>query len=358
MNLALNLAERGIESCLPNPAVGALLVKEGRIIGRGFHKGPGTLHGEAEAISTANEDPSGSTLYTTLEPCCSVYEGKHQPPCTELIVRKGIIRVVLASRDPNWKVNGNGINSLENAGIEVVQGILDEENRKLNEAYFTFHEKKRPFIHLKIAQTLDGKIATANGDSRWITDEPAREEVHRLRSKSGAVLVGSGTVRKDNPLLTARYGLNRRNERIVLSGKGDISPDSRVFSHQDQNPTRLLTGTELSSEQPVQFKKKGVSLKSFQTDSKGKISWNEILTYLHGEGIVSLLVEGGSEVFTSLIKEQLYDRITVYVAPVLCGTGISSIGDLGIEKISDAVSLANVSLRELNGQIVFTGERC
>ncbi|MGC8844189.1 MAG: bifunctional diaminohydroxyphosphoribosylaminopyrimidine deaminase/5-amino-6-(5-phosphoribosylamino)uracil reductase RibD, partial [bacterium] len=310
MNLCLQLARRGRGFVSPNPLVGAVLVKDGEIVGRGFHPSFGAPHAEVFAIKEAGERARGSTLYVNLEPCC--HYGK-TPPCTKAIIEAGIKRVVIAMVDPNPIVNGKGIEELRGKGIEVEVGVLEEKARKLNEAYVKFITRGVPFVTLKMAQSLDGKIATRSGESKWITGERARRFVHRLRVENDAVLVGANTVILDDPSLTA-HRMGRDPKRIVLDGKGRVSPDARVF-----NPgvERLLFTTSLA---PVQWReeieKRGVEV----IVSEGEeVSLEELLRELGKRGIASLLVEGGGETAWRFIKEGAVDKLLFFLAPIVIG---------------------------------------
>jgi len=312
MRLALELAELGRGFVSPNPLVGAVVVKDGRVVGVGYHRRYGEKHAEVRAIEDAGPSARGATLYVTLEP--HNFHGK-QPPCTEAIIDAGIKRVVIGALDPNPKVRGGGIRRLREAGVEVRVGVLEEEVRRQNEVFFTFHERGRPFVALKMAITLDGRIADHRGKARWITGEEARKRVHLLRSFYDAILVGAGTVRADDPLLTVRHTFAERQPlRVVLSRSGHLPCDARVFS--DGHPTLLLSVNDPSCDLHP-----SVDVVRFS----GEI--NDALNILRGKGITSVLVEGGREVFTAFLRSGPVDKIYAFVATKFLGGDFGVFGD-------------------------------
>ncbi|NPA80859.1 MAG: bifunctional diaminohydroxyphosphoribosylaminopyrimidine deaminase/5-amino-6-(5-phosphoribosylamino)uracil reductase RibD [Thermotogae bacterium] len=307
MRMALELAELGRGFVSPNPMVGAVIVKGKRVVGVGYHRRYGEEHAEVRAIRDAGDSARGATMYVTLEP--HNFHG-HQPPCTEAILEAGIARVVVGALDPNPKVRGGGVRRLREAGVEVVVGVLEEEVRRQNEIFFTFHERGRPFVALKLALTADGRIADRWGRSRWITSEAARERVHLMRSYHDAILVGAGTVRADDPLLTVRHVFTERQPlRVVLSRSGKLPCDARVFG--GDAPTLLLSVRE------PECRPEGVEIIPFSG------AFAEALEILRERGITSVLVEGGREVATTLLTEGPLDRIHLFIAPKFLG------GDFG-----------------------------
>ncbi|MBU4129147.1 bifunctional diaminohydroxyphosphoribosylaminopyrimidine deaminase/5-amino-6-(5-phosphoribosylamino)uracil reductase RibD, partial [bacterium] len=278
---ALLCAKKGLGWTNPNPMVGALIVKEGKIISQGYHKRAGLPHAEIEAINLAPKTVKGATLYINLEPCC--HFGK-TPPCVPAIIKAGIKRVVCSSLDPNPKVNGKGIAELKKAGIKTSVGILDKENQKLNEAFFTFEQKKRPFVALKYAATLDGKIATKTGDSKWLTNERARRYARLLRSQYQAVLVGINTVLKDNPRLTVREKSKKEPIRIILDDELKIPLKSQVLA--DSNVIIAALTKKMNREKKLKLREKGVSILEF---SGKKISIRKLLQELYKKEIISIL---------------------------------------------------------------------
>ncbi|MBB6478528.1 bifunctional diaminohydroxyphosphoribosylaminopyrimidine deaminase/5-amino-6-(5-phosphoribosylamino)uracil reductase RibD [Spirochaeta isovalerica] len=351
MTRALELASLAIGSVSPNPAVGAVLVKNGRIIGEGCHRGPGSLHAEIDAIENASESVSGATLFCTLEPCCTVYPGKRQPPCTDRIIAEKIREVVIAANDPNPHVNGMGVARLKSRGITVREGLLKDEAEKLNEVFNVNQKEQRAFVHLKIAQTLDGRIATSGGDSKWITDEDARRDVHRYRSLYDSVLVGAGTVRADNPKLNSRLiDMGKNPIRIVLSRSLDFPQEREIFSDDDRTRTIVVTSPDSRKKKKLYFTEKGIEVLEF-TDLP------HLLQRLYRKGICSVFVEGGKAVYTSFLQQQAYDRLSIYTAPLICGTGIDAVGNLQTGLMNQSLRFGKTEFEMINNQTVFHGWR-
>jgi diaminohydroxyphosphoribosylaminopyrimidine deaminase/5-amino-6-(5-phosphoribosylamino)uracil reductase len=360
MTRALALARRGKGKTAPNPLVGAVIAKQGRIIGEGWHRQYGGKHAEAEALDAvlrAGESPEGADLYCTLEPCCFTAPDKHQPPCTDRIIKSGIRRVFMANRDPNPRVNGGGVRILEEAGIEVQSGLLAVAGERLNEGFFTFQRLGRPFIGLKIAQSLDGRIAARGGDSRWITDEAARRLVHRFRSNHDAVLIGRGTALKDDPELTVRLVRGPNPLRVVLDSRLSLPDSARLLSLPDKEKTMILCTVAANPERITQLRDQGIQVIPVQEGASAGISLPAALAALAERGVRSILVEGGSTIFTAFLREGLWDRLTVFIAPLLIGQGISALGDLGIGTIKEALRLQDVFLRPIGDQLLFEGRR-
>jgi len=358
MKRALQLASKGVGSVSPNPAVGAILVKNEHIIGEGYHRGPGSLHAEIEAIENASEPVEGATLYCTLEPCCSSYPGKKQPPCTDRIIAEKIKSVVIAAEDSNPRVNGGGIARLKSAGICVTKGILGVEADRLNEVFNINQREERSFVHIKIAQTLDGRIATAGGDSKWITDEDARRDVHRFRALYDAVLVGAETVRKDNPKLNVRLRERGKDpRRIVLSRSLDFPEDREIFSDDDSLRTIIVTSPYASELKKKILRDKGLEVMESPLCEEGGIDLPVLLKEFYRKGICSILVEGGSGVYTSFLKAGAFDRLSVYTAPLICGSGINSIGNLQTALMGQSLRLKRSSIEVINDQTVVHGWR-
>jgi len=324
---AMALARKGGVGVSPNPMVGALLIKNNTVIGSGYHKKFGGPHAEVYAIGSAKKSVRGATLYVNLEPC-NIF-GK-TPPCTDLIISAGISRVVVGTRDPNPLVSGKGIAQLRKAGIDVEVGVLEEECKRLNEAFLKFIRTGMPFVTLKIAQTLDGKIADSRGDSRWITNTSSRKFGHHLRSLHGSVLVGAETLLSDDPMLTVRSVPGRSPLRVVLDGKFRISGNESVFS--DKGPkTIVFVSKKYSGRYPSKIKnlkKKGHSVIEMPSDAGGKIRLNNILKTLGSLGISSLLVEGGASTFSSFMREAVVDKFYILIAPKIFGSGVDSFSGL------------------------------
>ena len=352
MKEALKLALKGKGYTHPNPAVGAVIVKDGKIIGKGYHRKAGLPHAERVAIKDAVSkgfDITGSTMYVTLEPCC--HYGK-TPPCTEAIIDRRIKRVVVAALDPNPLVSGKGVQTLKKAGIEVDVGVLKEKAEKINEDFFVYIRKKRPFVHLKIAQTLDGKIATKTGSSKWITGEKARRYAHKLRKEATAVMVGVGTALSDNPSLTVRDYPSKKQPVRVLIDKDLKTPENyKIFDSSSK--TIVFTSKDAPSEKVKKLEKRGVNI-IFLPLKDNRFAVEDILSSLYDLDIMHLLVEGGKNLTTQFIKSGLYDKISLFQAPKLIGEdGLSSVGSLCIEDVSQSVKLRIESIKRLEQDIYF-----
>lgn len=344
----LRLAKKGAGWTNPNPMVGCVIVKNGRIIASGYHKKAGQSHAEIEALNSAKSDTKGATLYVNLEPCS--HYGK-TPPCVSNIIQAGITRVVCPFIDPNPKVKGKGIEILRQAGIRVDTGLLELEARKLNEAYFAFHVKKRPFVALKFAASLDGKIAAGSGDSRWITNEEARRFARILRSNYQAVLVGINTVMADNPHLDVKIKGKKDPLRIILDSALKIPLNSNVLK---DNNVFLATTMNADKKKKQELIKRGVPIVIFNSE---KILLKELLKELAKKEIISVFVEGGSQVLGSFVDEGLVDKVHVFTAPILIGgdESISAISGKGVKNIRDAVRLSDVVHRSFGDNILTTG---
>ncbi len=337
MRRCLELALQGAGNVSPNPMVGSVIVSNGEIIGEGFHQKFGGPHAEVNAVaSVANEALfPHSTLYVNLEPCS--HFGK-TPPCTDLIIEKGIPRVVIGCRDPHDAVAGKGTAKLIATGIAVTEGVLEAECKKLNEAFIKSHTAGLPFVALKLAETLDGKIATSHGASKWITGEPARGEVHRLRSIYDAVIISEATIRADDALLTVRHCSGRNPLRVVLDRQLNAPLTAKIFGSEAET---LLFASSLSSGSPKveQLRQIGVTV-LFVNEHAEKLDLLEVLLELHKRHILSVMVEGGSRLSASFIRENLVDKIYMFIAPKLFGgDGLSAFAPLGITLPLDAVNL-------------------
>lgn len=308
-----NLAKSALGDTSPNPYVGSVIVKNDKIIAQGFHHKSGTAHAELDAIQNANESLIGATLYCNLEPCC--HTNKKTPPCTDRIIKEGISKVVIANLDSNPLVAGKGVEKLRAAGIEVFHGILEEDGNLLNEVFFTHITKSRPFIHLKWAQTLDGKIATNSSDSKWITGEVARTYAHRERSLYDAVLIGASTLNQDDPSLSIRLdGTVSCKKRIVLSRELELNSSAKLFTDDFKSKTLII-----SNKKDSEFS--GVPVIHCPLKD-GIFDLGILFDILYKQGICSLYIEGGMGIISSFLDAGLYDRISVYTAPKLLGPGI------------------------------------
>ncbi|MBN1279695.1 MAG: bifunctional diaminohydroxyphosphoribosylaminopyrimidine deaminase/5-amino-6-(5-phosphoribosylamino)uracil reductase RibD [Chlorobium sp.] len=324
----LELARLGAGSVSPNPMVGSVIVADDRIIGEGYHRHYGGPHAEVNAVTAVADEVllRQATLYVNLEPCS--HFGK-TPPCSDLIIAKGIPRVVIGCRDPHVKVAGKGIEKLLAAGVDVVEGVLKAESEKLNEAFITSHRKGRPFIALKLAQTLDGKIATAAGASKWITGQEARTEVHRMRCRYDAVLTGSATVVADDSRLTVRHCAGRNPLRVVLDSRLSIPIGAGIFSEEAE--TIVFTTPALAeSRKADKLAGQGVTVLAVGERDCG-LDLADVLGELHRRRVLSVLVEGGGRLVSSFVKTGLADKLYLFVAPKLFGgDGLSSFAPLGV----------------------------
>ncbi|MEW6409451.1 MAG: bifunctional diaminohydroxyphosphoribosylaminopyrimidine deaminase/5-amino-6-(5-phosphoribosylamino)uracil reductase RibD [Nitrospirota bacterium] len=356
MRLALRLAEKGKGKTNPNPLVGAVVVKNGRVCGRGYHKKAGMPHAEKVAIEDAGSDAKGATLYVNLEPCC--HHEKKTPPCTSLIANSGITRVVIGCIDPNPYVSGRGIKELDDAGIEVTTGILEEESKRLNEVFFKYITTKKPFVILKAAITIDGKIATSTGKSQWITGEKARQAVHRLRNQVDAVLVGIGTILKDNPNLTARTKSKKAKDpcRVIVDSLLNIPLDSNVLIQKSSAPTYIVTTKPVPEDRVKHLKDLGAKILFFDSINN-HISLNQLMIRLGEIGITSVMIEGGSRINASALRERIVDKIILFVAPKILGgkNAIGMVGGISPESLEDAIVIKWSRLRRVGDDIMVEG---
>jgi diaminohydroxyphosphoribosylaminopyrimidine deaminase/5-amino-6-(5-phosphoribosylamino)uracil reductase len=318
MRLALRNARKGLGHTSPNPPVGAVVVRDGRVVGEGHHERAGGPHAEAIALAQAGEAARGADLYVTLEPCD--HQGK-TPPCAPAVVAAGVARVFVGTIDPNPKVSGRGIERLRAAGIPVEVGVAEAECRELIEPWSKFIRTREPFVLCKVASTLDGRIATRTGDSRWITSEAARAEVHELRSVFDAVLVGKGTVQADDPRLTARVPGGRNPVRIVLDSRLEIAPEARVFSEEGR--TLVACVGPHDGERAERLRRAGAEILACRPTPEGRVDLDDLLSRLGAMGIVSVLVEGGAGVFSSFLESGRVDRLLLYLGPKIFGDGPS-----------------------------------
>jgi diaminohydroxyphosphoribosylaminopyrimidine deaminase / 5-amino-6-(5-phosphoribosylamino)uracil reductase len=309
MRRALELAERGRYSVSPNPMVGCVIMRDGKIIAEGFHERAGEAHAEIAALRNCS-DPRSATMYLSLEPCC--HQGR-TGPCSEAIIAAGLARVVVAMRDPNEIVDGRGIAALRAAGIEVASGVLEVEARRLNEKFAWAATHKLPFVLLKAAMTLDGKLGTISRESQWITSQAAREKSLAMREEFDAILVGSGTVNADNPRLTRRLGWNRSItpwSRVVVDAEGGLSPHAQLFADGERT---ILFATDPPEDLPESVEV--VAMPSFDQ----RLDLHSVLRELHERGVQSVLVEGGSLLHSDFIRRGLWQKMVVFVAPIVVG---------------------------------------
>jgi diaminohydroxyphosphoribosylaminopyrimidine deaminase / 5-amino-6-(5-phosphoribosylamino)uracil reductase len=354
MRLALKLACRGLGKVSPNPMVGAVIVKGGRIIARGYHKAFGGDHAEVDAFKNARESVSGATMYVTLEPCC--HYGK-TPPCVDAVIRNKIGKVVIGMQDPDKRVSGKSIKMLKEKGIAVEVGLLEAECRALNESFIKHRSTGMPFVTLKWAQSLDGKIATATGSSSWITSPASLKLAHRLRATHDAILVGAGTIINDNPELTTRLVKGRNPLRVVLDSNLRIPADVKIFKNLDKAPTVLATTAWDAKEKLEERRALGLDVEIVPPNADGRVDLKALLKTLGGRGISSVLVEGGAETITSFLRLGLADKIIAIIAPKILGKGTDAVGELNITEVSKAFMLTFTRVYRSGGDIVAEGRQ-
>lgn len=355
MERALELAEKGIGYTNPNPLVGAVIVKDGNIIGEGYHEFFGGPHAEINAFKNAAEDVSGATMYVTLEPCS--HYGK-TPPCAEAIVKKGIKKVVVAQKDPNPQVSGRGIKILRDNGIEVITGVLEDRSRSLNEIFLKYITTKLPFCLLKSAMTLDGKTASASGDSKWITNEESREYVHSLRHRLAAIMVGVGTVLQDDPYLNTRLksGEGRDPVRIIVDSTARIPITANVLSLESKAKTIIATTALAPEEKLAELKKKGAEILIIPL-AENRVDLKALMKTLGERGIDSVLLEGGSELNFSAIEADIVDKINIFIAPKLIGGSKAKtpVGGAGRQLMKEAVNLYSTKTYTFGDNVMIEG---
>ncbi|MGO1117255.1 bifunctional diaminohydroxyphosphoribosylaminopyrimidine deaminase/5-amino-6-(5-phosphoribosylamino)uracil reductase RibD [Rhodovibrionaceae bacterium A322] len=349
MTTALTLAARGLGQVAPNPAVGAVLVRGGQVVGRGWTQPGGRPHAETEALRRAGDAARGSTAYVTLEPCS--HHGK-TGPCADALVAAGVSRCVVACLDSDPRVSGRGVEKLRQAGVEVALGVLEEDARALNAGFFLQKEKGRPLVTLKVATTLDGMIATHTGHSQWITGEAARERGHLLRAQSDAILVGSGTAVADNPRLDVRLpGLDsRRPLRVVLDGRLRLPLTHDLVTRSESHPTLLITREDAPAERLALYQDSGVEVMQLAPASQGNLPLEAVLVGLAEKGITRLMVEGGAHLSAALLQAQRVDRLYWFRASkVIGGDGHPAALGFGVDQLDQAARFDCVS-REVLGQ--------
>lgn len=334
MQLAIDLAKKGEGRTSPNPIVGAVIVKNHRIIGMGYHKKAGMPHAEVNALKAAGKAARGAALYVNLEPCD--HFGR-TPPCTDAIIKSGIKKVIIGMKDPNPLNNGRGIKKLKNRGIKVITRILEKEAKSINKPYIKFITKKMPYITVKVAQSLDGKIAAKTGDSKWISSEDSRRYVHRLRAGADAVMVGANTVLKDDPELLSRVSVCRQPLRVIVDGRRRIPFSAKIFSN-DQYPAILASS---------------ICGGSKRTDLAA------LMKALAKRGIINIIVEGGGELIAGLIEKGMVDKLLIFIAPkVIGGRGaITAVEGTGCARVKDAVNFNIVNVRYFKKDILIEAEK-
>lgn len=351
MALALELASRGEGTVNPNPLVGAVVVQGSNIVGQGYHRQCGRPHAEIYALDDAGDMARGATLYVTLEPCC--HHGK-TPPCTDRIIQAGIHKVVVATRDPNPLNNGRGLAVLNNAGIEVVEGVMKQEAIEQNEIFFTFMTKHRPFVHLKLAISLDGRIATKAGDSKWISGEKSRIRAHTMRRKHAAILVGIGTVISDDPSLDVRHVSGPNPRPIIMDPSGRMPESARLLMQPSRSP--IIVTHAISADKKHMLEEKGATIWQLP-GTDGRIDLQQLSFRLAEEKLDSLLIEGGGETAAGFLNAGLVDKVSMFIAPLIIGgaDAIPAVGGTGIKSISEAIRLHRVTTEWLGPDLLYTG---
>jgi len=355
MDQALALAAKGAGRVAPNPMVGALVVKDDKIIGRGYHEAVGGPHAEVNAIDDAGAAAEGATLYVTLEPCN--HQGR-TPPCTEKILSAGIKRVVVAMADPNPDVKGGGNDRLKAHGIDVVCGVQEAAASRLNESFIKYSRTRLPFVVLKMAATLDGRIATRTGDARWVTGPPARQRVHRMRHAMDAIMVGIGTAAADDPRLTARLpdGPGVDPIRIVLDSRLNLSEQARMLNEPSDAPTYVVCGPDATDGHRQRLTQRGATIIEAGI-AEGRIDLAALMMQLGGMGITSILIEGGAQVASSALAAGIVDKLIVFYAPKLLGgdDGIPMLRGKGPALMKEALPVCDVTIELVGEDIMLQG---
>lgn len=348
---ACRLALKAAGRTSPNPLVGAILVRSGQVVGAGYHHFAGGPHAEINALKQAGAKARGATLYITLEPCS--HHGR-TPPCTRALIAAGVREVVAGMKDPNPLVAGRGFQQLRRAGIKVRAGQCQDECRQIIEGFAKFITQRQPFVTVKLAASLDGKIATASGDSRWISGARSRMLVHRWRNQMDAVLVGIGTVRADDPQLTCRIARGRNPYRVVLDSRLRIDPTAQLLALPDAGKTIIATTAAAPVKKIRALEQLGVSVWRLP-ERQGQVAWRPLLAKLAALGVVTVVIEGGAAVAASALKHRVADKLELFYAPKLVGgDGQSMIASLGISKMARALPLRRMSLRRSGEDILLS----
>ncbi|MDM8551811.1 bifunctional diaminohydroxyphosphoribosylaminopyrimidine deaminase/5-amino-6-(5-phosphoribosylamino)uracil reductase RibD [Desulfobacterales bacterium HSG2] len=355
MKMALDLAVKGEGFTSPNPMVGAVVVRDGEVVGKGFHEAVGKAHAEVNAIDDAGASAKGSTLYVTLEPCN--HTGR-TPPCTEKILAAGIERVIVAMDDPNPDVTGGGNAYLRSRGIDVISGVCEAEAKRQNEVFIKHIRTRRPFVIVKCAATLDGRIATKTGDSRWVSGEESRKFVHRLRHAADGIMVGIDTVKKDDPSLTTRLEdmAGRDPARIILDTRLSISRDAKLLGLDSDADTFLITGDSVPEDKKAEIESTGAKVIESPV-KEGRIDLDPLMDRLSEMGITSLLIEGGSRVIASALKARIVDKIHFFYAPkILCGDdGVPICKGTGPELMKECLTVKDMNVRRFGDDVMIEG---
>jgi len=353
MSLALELAEKGRGMVEPNPMVGAVVVKNSLIVGKGYHQVFGGPHAEVFALNEGKEDCTGATLYVSMEPCA--HYGK-TAPCVDAIIKAGIKEVVIAIIDPNPITSGKGMQKLHEAGIDVKVGVMESQAAKLNAPFLKLMQKGLPYVIVKWAMSLDGKIASHTGDSRWISSEESREYVHKIRGQVDGIMVGINTVRRDNPLLTCRIKGGRNPRRIIIDSNATLSLNSRLINTIQES--ELFVAVSSNAPQERVEKLRQVGCKIIRTSNvNGLVDIKMLFQQLGKMNLTNILVEGGGRVITSVIEERLADKIMVFIAPILIGGegAVSPIMGKGVTHIGESIKLIEITTKRFANDIVIEG---
>ncbi len=353
MSLALELAEKGRGKVEPNPMVGAVLVKNGEIVGKGYHQVFGGHHAEINAINEAGTNCTEATLYVSMEPCA--HYGK-TAPCVDAIIKAGITKVVISVTDPNPITSGKGIQKLKAAGIEVGIGVMESQAKRLNAPFFKLMQKGFPYVIVKWAMSIDGKIATYTGDSKWITSEESREYVHKIRGQMDGILVGINSVLRDDPLLTCRIKGGRNPKRIIIDSNASLPLNSRIVNTINEGEVIVAVNENARQKQVEMLEKLGCKI--IQTNGiNDRVDLNELFKRLGAMNLTNILVEGGGSVITSMLEERLVDKLMVFIAPIVIGgegAKLPVVGK-GIDRICEAYQIKEITVNRFSNDIVIEG---
>lgn len=351
IRLAIEIAKKGRGKVSPNPLVGCIIVKNDRIVGAGLHEKYGENHAEVNAINRAGNNAEGATLYTNLEPCS--HYGK-TPPCVDLIISKKIKRVVIGTLDMNPNISGKGVRKLKAAGIDVKVGINERECIELNKFFFKYVTKKLPYVTLKAAQTIDGKIADKSGESAWISSAQSRRYVHNLRATYDAVMIGTGTVEKDDPKLTVRLTEGRNPKRVILDAGLRLKLSHKLFTKNSDNNLIVITSKKsIGKKRRInKLNSLGATILFAKDEKEGKLNLKSVLKELYKIGIASVLVEGGSQVFTSFVRENLFDDILTFISPKLLGCGTPVVGNIGIKQLQKSLKVKINNVEKIGDDVL------
>jgi len=354
MKLCLELAKKGHDKVKPNPKVGCVIVKNNRILGKGYHKYFGGPHAEIYAIKEAGKKCKNAIMYVNLEPCC--HENKKTPPCVPKIISSGIKKVIIGMRDPNPEVDGKGIKEIIDNGIECKTGILENESMELNKYYIKWITKKLPYVIIKSAMSIDGKIATYTGDSKWITSDKSINYVHKLRTEVDAVLIGINTIIKDNPVLTS-HNKGKNPIRILIDTKLDVPMNANILNNQSE--TIIITATEEKNNRKLDFlSKKNIDIIFLNKSKYGIIDFKEIMTKLFKKSIYSVLIEGGGITNAYALNSGIVDEIFIFIAPKIIGgkDAPTPVEGPGIKKLSEAIHLNKITVKSFGDDILINGK--